>query len=172
MNNKRNPFYKKWWFYLIVALLIVGTIGNAIESDEKEPIDPVASSTESELPFNSNEGLTEYIESKGNMFNLIEVNGVYIEDGNNTAVITLDAEDNGMDSALNQVVMLVKHLHDTDLSDFKEINISVKSDMEDGSKGYVIKSTFDTKTIASEKAKTFRIKNIADQATSWWQLDN
>lgn len=173
MKKTGVPIYKKWWFYLIVTLLIVGIIGNIIEPEEeaaKEPEKAIESTTKKEHPFNSNEGITAFIKESGSAFNLIEVNGVYVEEGNNSVVITLDAEDDGMDLALNQVVMMVKLLHEADLSEFKEIGISVKADMEDGSKGYAIKSSFDVKTIESDKVKTFRIKNIADQAISWWQL--
>ncbi|WCH45783.1 hypothetical protein [Lysinibacillus sp. OF-1] len=35
----KKPFYKKWWFWLIVALFIIGTINNAIGDHEKQSSD-------------------------------------------------------------------------------------------------------------------------------------
>ena len=32
----KKPFYKKWWFILIVAIIVIGAIGNAVEGDEKK----------------------------------------------------------------------------------------------------------------------------------------
>lgn len=31
----KKPFYKKWWFILIVAIIVLGAIGNAIGGDDK-----------------------------------------------------------------------------------------------------------------------------------------
>lgn len=31
----KKPFYKKWWFILIVAIIVLGAIGNAIDGDDK-----------------------------------------------------------------------------------------------------------------------------------------
>lgn len=172
----KKPFYKKWWFILIVVLFIVGVIGNALESDKTEETknskEEIVESTVKEVSFNSNEGIKNYLEEKSKALNILEVNGSYAGDGNSTVVITLDAEDNGMKFAINQVVMTVKELNEADLSDFSNVGISVKADMTDGEKGFAIKSDFDPKTINSDKAKSFRNKNIADNATSWWQLED
>lgn len=31
----KKPFYKKWWFILIVAIIVLGAIGNAVGGDDK-----------------------------------------------------------------------------------------------------------------------------------------
>lgn len=31
----KKPFYKKWWFILIVAIIVLGAIGNTIDGDDK-----------------------------------------------------------------------------------------------------------------------------------------
>ncbi len=36
MEKEKKPFYKKWWFIAIIALLVIGAIGNALESDESK----------------------------------------------------------------------------------------------------------------------------------------
>lgn len=33
---EKRPFYKRWWFITIVAFLILGVMGNIIESDESK----------------------------------------------------------------------------------------------------------------------------------------
>lgn len=120
----------------------------------------------------SNKSIEKYLKKQNKSLKILEVNGTYTEKGNYTTQITLDAKDNGMNNAKNQVIMAVKALNKKSVKNFSNIGISVKADMTDGNKGYAIKSDWDPEFINSNDAKTVRLKNVDQQAKSWWELDN
>lgn len=35
-NGMKKKFYQKWWFWLIIALLVIGAVGNAMD-ESKNP---------------------------------------------------------------------------------------------------------------------------------------
>lgn len=122
--------------------------------------------------LNSNKSIERYLKKQNKSLKVLEVNGTYTEKGNYTMQITLDAKDNGMNNAKNQVIMAVKALNQKSVKNFSNIGISVKADMTDGEKGYAIKSDWDPEFINSNDAKTIRLKNVEQRAKSWWQLEN
>ncbi|MDT2660712.1 hypothetical protein P7E02_12590 [Enterococcus hulanensis] len=122
--------------------------------------------------LNSNKSIEKYLKKQNKSLKVLEVNGTYTEKGNYTMHITLDAKDNGMNNAKNQVIMAVKALNKKSVKNFSNIGISVKADMTDGDKGYAIKSDWNPEFINSNDAKTIRLKNVEQRAKSWWQLEN
>lgn len=42
-TKTKKPFYKKTWFIVIVALILIGTIGNALGGDDDKNVNPVVS---------------------------------------------------------------------------------------------------------------------------------
>lgn len=118
--------------------------------------------------MDSNEAFKDYLNKT---LKVLEVNGVYLEDGNYTTQITLE-DDYSMKSAINQVAQAVRLLNKTDLSKFSNVGISVKAKMTSGDLGYVVKSDWNPQFINSPKALTTRNKNVAEFAGSWWQLEN
>lgn len=142
---------------------------------ESEPLSsetPTSNSNKNieELSLNSNENIKQFIEQKSPDITIIEVNGIYAIDGEYTTVITLDSGSNSINSAKNDILSVLKALKDSDLSNFKEINISVKGDLTDGSKGYIIKSSFSTGPI--KKGSIIYPTKIQEKANSWWQIQN
>ncbi|TRZ30941.1 hypothetical protein AUF15_08420 [Enterococcus avium] len=61
--------------------------------------------------LNSNKSIEKYLKKQNKSLKILEVNGTYAEKGNYTTQITLDAKDNGMNNAKNQVIMAVKALN-------------------------------------------------------------
>lgn len=122
--------------------------------------------------LNSNKSIEKYLTKQNKSLEILEVNGTYTEKGRYTVQITLDSKDNGMNSAKNQVIMVVKALNKKNMKNFSNIGISVKADMNDGDKGYAIKSDWSPEFINSNDAKTLRLKNVDQRAKSWWQLEN
>ena len=120
----------------------------------------------------SNKSIEKYLKKQNKSLKILEVNGTYTEKGNYTVQITLDAKDNGMNNAKNQVIMAIKALNKKSVKNFSNIGISVKADMTDGDKGYAIKSDWNSEFVNSKDAKTLRIKNVDQRAKSWWELDN
>ncbi|MGC7930551.1 hypothetical protein ACP3VS_18195 [Lysinibacillus sp. VIII_CA] len=45
----KKPFYKKWWFILIVALIVIGSIGNAIDGDDEKASDKADKTKQEEV---------------------------------------------------------------------------------------------------------------------------
>ena len=140
-----------------------------VESSSTISSDTVESSSDPETTeMNSNEAIQDYL---GQKLNVLEVNGVYVEPGNYTTVITLEDPGYTMSSIINQVAQTVRLLNKTDLSQFSNVGISVKTKMTDGEFGFAVKSDWDPTFINSEKALTTRNKNVEKFATSWWQLE-
>ncbi|WP_071131337.1 hypothetical protein [Enterococcus timonensis] len=142
-------------------------------SETKESSETISSST-AEEPRNITENLAmdtneAFINHLSNL-QVLEVNGIYIEDGNYTTQITLESA-GSLKSAINQVAQAVRLLSDTDLSQFSNVGISVKTILSDNELGFVVKSDWDPAFINSEKAKITQNKNVADFARSWWQIE-
>ena len=138
--------------------------------DSQQP--NIAYAAKKKTSLNSNKSIEKYLKKQNKSLKILEVNGTYAEKGKYTTQITLDAKDNGMNNAKNQVIMAVKALNKKSVKNFSNIGISVKADMTDGEKGYAIKSDWDPEFINSNNAKTVRLKNVDQRAKSWWQLEN
>jgi hypothetical protein len=137
-------------------------------TSETEPSSTSETKEASVNHFNSNTSIKKYIQDNdANGTKIIDVNGTYVGD-TYTVVITLDAESNGMLSAKNDVWSVLKALKDAPLDKFKEINISVKANMSDGSKAYAIKSAFSTGPIKSGNIGT--PSSVKEHANSWWAV--
>lgn len=142
------------------------TVESSSAVDTAKEVEAPSKNTSTEM--NSNEAIQDYL---GQKLNVLEVNGIYIEPGNYTTVITLEDPGYTMSSVINQVAQTVRLLNKTDLSQFSNVGISVKTKMTDGDLGFAVKSDWDPTFINSEKALTTRNKNVEEFATSWWQLE-
>lgn len=157
---------------LMTGLMMAG-IGLETHSSFDDPSSTVAyAAKKNRTALNSNKSIEKYLKKQNKSLKILEVNGTYTEKGNYTVQITLDAKDNGMNSAKNQVIMAVKVLNKKSMKNFSNIGISVKADMTDGDKDYAIKSDWTPEFINSNDAKTLRLKNVEQRAESWWQLEN
>ncbi|MFC4772300.1 hypothetical protein [Enterococcus hermanniensis] len=155
------------------VLLICSSLGfGSFNSSSHQISSNVVYAAKKKTHLNSNKSIEKYLKKQNKSLKILEVNGVYVENGNYTTQIVLDAKDNGMNNAKNQVVMAIKALNKKSLKEFSNISISVKADMDDGNKGYVIKSDWNPDFIESKKAKTIRLKTVNKQAETWWQLNN
>lgn len=158
---------------VLMTGLMLGGIGLETHSSFDDPSSTVAYATKkTKSALNSNKSIEKYLKNQNKSLKILEVNGTYTEKGNYTVQITLDAKDNGMNSAKNQVIMAVKALNKNSMKNFSNVGISVTADMTDGDKGYAIKSDWTPEFINSNDAKTLRVKNVKQRAESWWQLEN
>ncbi|WP_315306639.1 hypothetical protein [Enterococcus devriesei] len=157
---------------LMTGLILGGIALETHSSFNDQPSTVAYAAKKKKTALNSNKSIEKYLKKKNKSLNILDVNGTYTEKGSYTVQITLDAKDNGMNSAKNQVIMAVKALNRKSMKNFSNIGVSVKADMSDGDKGYAIKSDWTPDFINSNDAKTLRLKNVEQRAKSWWQLEN
>lgn len=147
MGEEKKPIYKKWWFWIIVAIVIVGAIGNIIddkqESEADKKLEEAKKKTEEleELSDQLNETSDLIEDTKKKMK---ESKGTTNEDNNNDESDTEESNnvDNDSESEpaddTSEIELEIESVVNADLNDTSITNIRVNEDMSADEERYIV----------------------------------
>ena len=180
----KKPFYKRWWFIVIVVMFAIGIIGNIStgwESLEDKPVKKEVAKVEEkpkETPKETPEKKLEQALSKITFADFDKMNGQFAVEPYSLALEFTGKENlsqkmtvTGMRTAIRDVLYVVKESG----LDMSNVKVAIKYPLVDKygntSDEYVIKSDFSGDTIdkLNENKNAINTDNIPEIADSWWE---
>jgi len=144
---EKKPIYKKWWFYLIVAIVLVGAIGNIIDDRQETEADKKLEEAKKKT-----EELEELSVQLDETTDLIEDTKKKIKESKGTTNKNTNTdesnteESNGVDNDdksepvddTSVIELEIESIVDTDLNDTSITNLRVNEDMSVDEERYII----------------------------------
>lgn len=170
MTKQNKPFYKKWWFWVAIVIVILSMIAypdGAPESEEvsevEKPLEEIEE-TEEGKEENSVEGYTVKFGE------LLTVQGPQYD----SDIIVFKTK---IDPSLTDNMTIKQNFFNVEdiivnqgIEDYKELQYWAIADMEDGSEGKVISFTVEEPIIEKIKNKEIPGNKIREYVTDLWIL--
>lgn len=175
----KKPFYKRWWFILVVALIAISMIFGSTEQEKADGKKTEVVKVEKPKPKEktTQEQLEEILSNNKNG-DFVVMKGQFFEEPYSLQVEYLGKENltnnmttEGMKLTIRNALYEIKEL-DLNIS---SVGISIKYPLKDAhgntTDEYVIKSSFSGDTIDKlvDNMAEFNTGNLAVIADSWWE---